>query len=189
MFSGYAYAYVFQQCVDTYYYDDMLRNCANQSQVYGYNYFFEGGQCCYSYQDYYAVLKSCFCASDYCNNYILEPPVQTNDSTSTTPWLSYSTSAPANNSGFVNCYSCWYSGNASDILTNLTCEEPFVSYEGNSCGGDACATYASASEGNYSSYDSIEFYIGLCTNSGYHQSSSNEDYINFLSNCLLHRII
>src|SRR5688572_8538454 len=152
LFSDYAYAYVFQQCVDPYYYEESLRNCQNQSQVYGYNYFFEEDQCCYSYKDYYAELKSCFCASDYCNNYILQPSSQSNDTTTST-WYSPqdATSDPGNSTGFVNCYSCWYSGTVNNVSANSTCEEPFVSYDGGSCGGEACATYASASEGNFSS--------------------------------------
>jgi len=151
LLSGYSYAYVFQQCVDDYYYSLMLSYCQTNKQEWGYNYFFEGELCCYSYHDYYyADLKSCFCASDYCNNYILEPGVitQSNDTTTST-WYSPQnmTSSPGNSTGFVNCYSCWYSGVANNVSTNITCEEPFVSYDGGSCGGEACVTYASASEG------------------------------------------
>lgn len=136
----------------------MLRNCQNNSHYFGYNYFFEGDLCCYSSHDGYANLKSCFCASDYCNNYILQPAVisQSNDTTTSTTnrprnasfGYTFPTSIPGNNSGLVNCFNCWHSGVANNVSTNFSCEEPSISHEGSSCGGEACATYASTSAGN-----------------------------------------
>lgn len=83
--------------------------------------------------------------------------------------------------GFVNCYSCWYSGAANNLSTNLSCEAPYISYDGGSCGGEACATYAYASEGNFHPYDFLSDIVSLS------KSFMRLYYANLLCNFLLSR--
>ena len=152
LLSGYVYAYVAQQCVDAYYYEESLRNCQNQSQVYGTNYFFEGDQCCAFYKDDYSEVKSCFCASDYCNNYILQPTVisQPNDTTtsSSASQLNNSTTTPRP----VTMNAGNSSGNISQSTTRMpsngtTTPRPATVNAGNSSGNISQSTTTMPSNG------------------------------------------
>ena len=155
---------------------EIISSCRDNTSYDGRQFFFNGSQCCYSYQSASYAVTLCYCTDDYCNGNFAQATLlrETNDSP-TPPWqhpqdataqynlsttqLPWNSNNSLNNTGLVNCYSCWYSGNAINMPTNVSCKEPFISYDGGSCGGGACATYmyASASDGNFVLLFHLEF--------------------------------
>jgi hypothetical protein len=168
-------------CISTYSYADNLRLCQDNATYSGFHYFFYENQCCYSYTYDTWSSTGCFCADNYCNTHFLQPTTvpRSNDTTtfswynpdnatespssppSTMPYL-YNSNDTFNNSNFVSCYECWYSGNSIDTSDESACSPQNNSLGGRTCAGVACQTYSYSSPGKHFISINRTMFQGLC---------------------------
>lgn len=160
LFAG--YLEVGLQCNRIEFYTDNLKLCQDNATISEISYFFYENQCCYSYTyDTYASI-ACFCVDNYCNTKFLQPTIvpQSNDTTtssmhnlgnatasSSSPpsTMPYNPNNTSNNSHFVSCYECYYTGNSINTSDESACSPQSNSRGGNVCIGVACQTYSYSS--------------------------------------------